>query len=62
MPGYERKKDAILIEPNDVVQWNGWKCVIAALNETVLGVEYTKLYFEDGSSEHFHIYERLEVC
>ena len=62
MPLYERKKDAILIEPNDVVLWNGWKCVIAVMNETVLGVEYTKLYFDDGSSEHFHIYERLEVC
>jgi hypothetical protein len=62
MPNYERKKDAIMIQPNDVVRWGVWRSVTYVKNEALGGVEYTRLYFDDGSSEQFHIYERLEVC
>ena len=59
---YERKKNAGDIEPNDIVKWGIWKMVTDVRNYSVTGVDYTKLYFEDNTSEDFHILERLEVC
>jgi len=62
MPNYERKKNAGDIEPNDVVKWGTWKIVTNVENYNLTGVDYTKLYFEDQTSDDFHILERLEVC
>lgn len=62
MPNYERKKNAGDIEPNDIVKWGIWKMVTDVRNYTLTGIDYTKLYFDDNTSEDFHILERLEVC
>jgi hypothetical protein len=62
MPNYERKKNAGDIEPNDIVKWGNWKQVVDVFNYTLTEVNYTKLYFEDNTSEDFQVLERLEVC
>ena len=59
---YERKKNAGDIEVNDIVKWGNWKCVSGVFNFRLTGENYTRLYFEDQTSEDFHILERLEVC
>jgi len=62
MANYERKKNAGDIEPNDIVKWVQWKCVREVYNFELTGIDYTKIIFEDETSETFHILERLEVC
>lgn len=62
MPNYERKKNAGDIEPNDVVKWGVWKMVIDVYNFELTNENYTRLYFEDNTSEDFQVLERLEVC
>ena len=62
MANYERKKNAGDIQVNDIVKWGKWKCVSGVYNFRLTGVNYTKLFFEDQTSETFQILERLEVC
>jgi len=62
MPNYERKKNAGDIQVNDIIKWGTWKCVSGVFNYRLQNENYTKLYFEDQTSEDFHILERLEVC
>ena len=62
MPNYERKKNAGDIQPNDIVKWGIWKLVVHVRNDRLDTEEYTRLYFDDNTTEQFHKLERLEVC